>query len=211
MKIVSLESVDSTQKYLKKLIQKDSSLSALAVVADMQTDGIGSRNNSWRGMRGNLFLSFSWKLYNLPDDLKIESASIYFSYLLKETLSELGSEVWLKWPNDFYIESSKIGGMITHVVGDILVCGVGINLLYAPEGFEKLDIEVQKEILLKKYFEKIEKKILWKQVFSKYELEFHKSKNYFTHNESMQIALNDATLSSDGSLLVNGKRVYSLR
>ena len=51
-----------------------------------------------------IFFSFAIKIDELPTDLKLESASIYFAYLLKETLYELGSCVWLKWPNDFYID-----------------------------------------------------------------------------------------------------------
>lgn len=211
MKILSLDSVDSTQKYLKKLLQEEKSIISLAVVADMQTDGIGSRENSWKGMQGNLFLSFTLPLTYLPNDLRLESASIYFAYLLKETLNEFDSKVWLKWPNDFYIEKLKIGGMITHVVAENLVCGVGINLIHAPKGFGKIDVKISRKTLLKKYFEKIEKKIAWKQVFSKYELEFYKSKMFSVHDENKRVALDDATLSSDGSVLVNGKRIYSLR
>ena len=180
-------------------------------MAEVQTDGIGSRENRWNSLEGNLFLSFALKLENLPKDLKLESASIYFAYILKSLLNELNSEVWLKWPNDFYIEDKKIGGMITNIVNDSLICGVGLNLVTQPNGFAKLDIEVSRDDLVKKYFVNIEKKISWKQVFSKYELEFGKNKNFFTHNKSLRIPLEDVNLQSDGSIISNGERIYSLR
>ena len=211
MKIISLKSVDSTQKYLKELVLKKEIELPHAVCADIQTDGIGSRDNSWTGLEGNLFLSFAISLNKLPDDLKLESSSIYFAYLLKETLSELNSEVWLKWPNDFYIDDFKIGGMITNVVNSTLICGVGLNLVRAPENFTTLDIEISKEELLKKYFKNVEKKVLWKQVFSKYKLEFDKSKKYYTHNNNLKISLRDAILCGDGSIISNAERIYSLR
>jgi BirA family transcriptional regulator, biotin operon repressor / biotin---[acetyl-CoA-carboxylase] ligase len=211
LKIIYLESVDSTQNYLKELVRANSVEVPIAVHANIQTNGIGSRGNSWKGMDGNLFLSFAIDLQDLPDDLKLESASIYFAYLLKETLSEMNSSVWLKWPNDFYIDTFKIGGMITNITKNTLICGVGLNLVVAPDGFSILDIKISKDKLLEKYFKKIEKKILWKQVFSKYELEFHLNKNFFTHNNSSKISLKDVSLQCDGSIVNNGERIYSLR
>ncbi len=211
MQILSLDIVDSTQKYLKELVKLNSISLPYAVMANIQTDGVGSRDNIWNSCFGNLFLSFAIPLKNLPPDLKLESASIYFSYILKETLEELGSSVWLKWPNDFYINSEKIGGMITNLVEETLICGVGINLVLAPSGFEKLDIVVDRDSLVKCYFKNIEKKSLWKQVFSKYEIEFYKNKNFYTHSKTLVFSLRDATLESDGSIVINGERIYSRR
>jgi len=211
LQILFLDSVDSTQRYLKDLIKEDKIALPYAVVANSQTDGVGSRGNSWMGMDGNLFLSFAIDINELPQDLKLESASIYFSYILKEVLSELNSSVWLKWPNDFYIDNKKIGGMITNIVKETIICGVGLNLVTAPDTFEKLDIEIERDNLLNLYMRKIENCSSWKQVFSKYKLEFYKNQNFFTHDKNLVISLEDARLQSDGSLLINGKRIYSLR
>lgn len=211
MQIIYLDSVDSTQKYLKELIQEDKISLPCAVVADSQTDGVGSRGNSWSGVRGNLFLSFAIPLKELPKDLKLESASIYFSYILKETLCEFGSDLWLKWPNDFYIDEKKIGGMITNLLKDSLVCGVGLNIAEAPLGFGKLDVVIDRDELMERYFNNIKKMNLWKQVFSKYKIEFYKNQNFYTHNKNLIISLGNASLHSDGSIVINGERIYSLR
>jgi len=206
-----LKSVGSTQTYLKELVKAKNLQLPHAVFCDFQTDGIGSRDNSWQGMKGNLFLSFAIALKDLPQDLKLESSSIYFSYLLKDVLGSLNSSVWIKWPNDFYIDNLKIGGMITNIVDDTIICGVGLNLVNAPDGFAKLDISISKEKLLEKYFKKIEKRDSWKQVFSKYEIEFYRNKSFFTHKNNSKISLGDAKLQSDGSIIINGERIYSLR
>ncbi len=211
LKIIYLESVDSTQSYLKNLLKNKKLELPCAVVSNIQTNGLGSRGNSWQGLEGNLFLSFAIPLESLPKDLKLASSSIYFAYLLKETLSELGSHVWLKWPNDFYIDGIKIGGMITNVIGNILVCGVGINLVDAPENFTTLDISISRESLLKNYFEKVENIYLWKQIFSKYKIEFDKNKRFYTHNKNLKISLENAILQEDGSIIINTQRIYSTR
>jgi len=211
LNLLYLDSVDSTQNYLKELVRSSSIELPHAVVAKTQTDGVGSRGNAWNGLDGNLFLSFAIPLKDLPTGLKIESSSIYFAYILKETLADFSSSVWLKWPNDFYIDDKKVGGMITNIVKDTIVCGVGLNLITAPEGFAKLDINITNEELLQMYFKNIEKKILWKQVFSKYKLEFYKNQNFFTHKNNLRISLEGATLQSDGSIIINGERIFSLR
>jgi len=113
MDIVYLDEIDSTHRYLKEYIKENGFKIPIAVVTQNQTNGIGSRENSWYGMQGNLFFSFVLSKDFLPNDLKIESASIYFSYVLKEILTKYGSCVWLKWPNDFYLDDKKIGGTIT--------------------------------------------------------------------------------------------------
>jgi len=211
LQITYLESIDSTQTYLKSKILSCEIVAPYAVSANIQTSGLGSRDNSWSGFEGNLFLSFALKLDSLPKDLKLESASIYFSYILKITLEEKDSKVLIKWPNDFYIGDKKIGGMITNIIGDTLVCGVGINLVKSPTEFNVLDIKINKEKLLSEYFKNLEKNYSWKQIFSKYELEFYSNKSFYTHNNNDKIYLKDTKLQSDGSIIINSERIYSLR
>jgi BirA family biotin operon repressor/biotin-[acetyl-CoA-carboxylase] ligase len=209
--IFYLDEVDSTQSYLKDSLKSGSLCAPVAVCAKKQTAGKGSRGNSWIGVDGNLFFSFALSLREIPSDLKIESASIYFSFILKEVLAQRGSKLWMKWPNDFYIDSSKIGGTITNIQGDNLVCGIGLNLASAPDGFKCLDIEVSVENILNDYFNYLKKKIEWKQIFSKYKLEFCMSKSYVTHSENSEISLSEACLQDDGSIVSNGQRIFSLR
>ncbi|QOP44017.1 biotin--[acetyl-CoA-carboxylase] ligase [Sulfurimonas sediminis] len=211
LKIHYYNTLPSTQLFLKEELKNKKLTAPVAVVADIQTKGIGSRNNEWSSQKGNLFLSFALNTEQLPHDLKLESVSLYFSYLLKETLSEFGSKVFLKWPNDFYIGTKKTGGMITNRVDDTLICGVGINLVTAPQGFVSLDIMLNRKTLITAYLKKVEKKVLWKQVFSKYKLEFENNKEFFTHSDGKKISLESCVLESDGSLNINGERIYSRR
>ncbi|MGB5966259.1 MAG: biotin--[acetyl-CoA-carboxylase] ligase [Sulfurimonadaceae bacterium] len=211
MQTLWLESVDSTQRYLLDALKETDLVSPICVTALRQESGKGSRGNSWSGLDGNLFFSFAIERSELPSDLKLESSSIYFTYLLKELLAEMGSSLWLKWPNDFYLGDKKIGGAITNLYKDQLVCGIGLNTKVSPEGFSKLDIEIENETLLEHYFDIIKNPPLWKKVFSNYEIEFVKSRNYFTHSGDTKLSLENARLLDDGSIECDGQRIFSLR
>ena len=211
MTIYWLKSVTSTQIYLKEALKSGKYKAPCAVVTLKQTDGTGSRGNRWIGLEGNLFFSFAIDKSELPHDLKLESASIYFMYLLKEVLKSQGSKLWLKWPNDFYLRDKKIGGCITNIQAESLVCGIGINLKEAPENFGVIDIDFEAPKIVQMYLKSIEKKISWKQVFSKYKLEFENNIARVASINSKEFSLADTKMMDDGSLMYNGKRIYSQR
>jgi len=211
LRIIHFKSIDSTHKYLISAIKEGSISSSTLVYADEQTSGVGSRGNSWIAGKGNLFLSFCVNLKHLPKDLPLQSTSIYFAYILKELLASKGSCLWLKWPNDFYMDDKKIGGGITTKIGDKIICSIGLNIAIAPANFGKLDISIDKQYLIKEYVEKIKKNFSWKQVFSKYKIEFQKAKKFYFHLDDKIVFLDKVTLNQDGSITVNGKKVFSSR
>jgi len=57
----------------------------------------------------------------------------------------------------------------------------------------------------------LEKFPKWKQIFSEFEIEFELSRKFSVHIENYQTSLGDAQLCNDGSLIIGGKKVYSLR
>jgi BirA family transcriptional regulator, biotin operon repressor / biotin---[acetyl-CoA-carboxylase] ligase len=211
MKIIKLKEIDSTHRYIKDHIVENGYSEPLCVLCDYQTQGIGSRGNSWLGKEGNLFFSFVVDSSFLPEDLPLQSSSIYFSYILKDVLKDMGSKVWLKWPNDFYLDNKKIGGTITTVSKDLLYCGIGINLKEVSDDFGKLDINIDINHMLKSYFFKLEKKIFWKQIFSEFKIEFQHSKKFQTTIDNQKVSLENVILNDDGSIQVNNKKVFSLR
>lgn len=211
MKLIHVNKVDSTHRYLKDYIKKNGYKHPVCIYTDEQISGIGSRGNSWNGIKGNLFFSFAISKNELPIDLPMQSASIYFSFLLKQLLKEQNSTVWLKWPNDFYIEDKKIGGTITTVTGDIMMCGIGLNLKKVSEDFGYIDISLDIDNLLNDYLENIQKKILWREIFREYVIEFQLSKKFQATVNNQKISLEHAILNDDGSIEINNERVYSLR
>jgi len=211
LQIYSFDTLESTQVWLvEKLLAKEVEVPC-AVIAAMQTDGIGSRNNRWIGKRGNFFASLALRQQDLPSDLPITATSIFFSYLMKKTLFEKGSECWLKWPNDLYLKERKIGGCITAKKGENIVVGIGVNIVDAPQDFGVLDIETEPMELLEAFLKKVKNPPSWKQIFSNYSLEFEKSKNYRAHIGNEMVELKGAVLQKDGSLKIGQRRVVSLR
>ena len=211
MRIEFADSVPSTQKVLVEGLRNGEIQPPFALVAKEQTQGIGSRNNVWSGLEGNLFFSFCISETALPGDLKGESASIYFSVIMREVLAARGSKIWLKWPNDFYVGDKKIGGTLTTRVGEIYVCGMGINLKNAPENAGILDIDVSPSVAVGEFCKRLQTAPSWAEIFKKFESEFEKSREFITHFEGEEVALKDAKLLSDGSLDIDGRRVFSLR
>lgn len=211
MKILFFDELDSTHTYLKELIKKDAFSYPLCISTQNQTDGIGSRGNSWKGKKGNLFFSFVIDENSLPKDLQIQSASIYFSFILKKLLKSKGSNLWLKWPNDFYIDDKKIGGTITTVSKNLIFCGIGLNLLNVEEDFGKLDINIDIKETLEEYFENLKNEQSWKQIFSEFKIEFHRSRKYTATINNKKNSLENAILNEDGSIEIKNTKVFSLR
>ncbi|EHE9212121.1 biotin--[acetyl-CoA-carboxylase] ligase [Campylobacter upsaliensis] len=211
MQIVCIEKIASTQLFLCEQIRKDEIKQNTAIYALEQTSGVGSRDNAWISSKGNLHLSFCVREEDLPSDLPLASVSIYFAYLLKDLLAQKGSQIWLKWSNDLYLNDKKVGGVMSHKIGEFVVCGMGLNLKFAPQNAALCDVEIEIKELVEEFIKVLEKKFLWKQIFSKYVLEFEKSKKFSVHYEGKLYALEDALLYEDGSILLANKRVYSLR
>jgi BirA family biotin operon repressor/biotin-[acetyl-CoA-carboxylase] ligase len=211
LEILYFNTLPSTQKYLLKELKEGTVQAPIAVISSEQSSGLGSRDNSWSGGEGNFFASIAVDLDMLPEDLALGSASIYFSFIMKQTLELLGENIWLKWPNDFYLNDEKVGGTITKKVNNTLVCGIGINLKNSQNGYRALQCDISPQKLLENYLIALEKFPKWKQVFSEYEIEFKLSRKFSVHIENYQKSLADATLWEDGSFIIEGKRVFSLR
>lgn len=211
MEILCFNTLPSTQKYLVDQLEKGKVQAPIAVICSEQSSGLGSRDNSWSGGEGNFFASIALDLDMLPEDLPLGSASIYFSFIMKQTLDALGENIWLKWPNDFYLNDDKVGGTITKKVNNTLVCGIGINLKKSQNGYRALQCDISAQKLLRNYILALEKFPKWKQIFREYEIEFELSREFSVHIENDKKSLSDAILCEDGSLIIEGERVFSLR
>jgi len=211
LEIYSFERLDSTQKHLVEYIKGGKYKAPCAVIAKEQSSGVGSRDNSWSGGEGNFFASLAVDITSLPDDLSLASSSIYFSFIMKKVLEEQGIAVWLKWPNDFYLDKYKVGGTITQKVNQTLICGIGINLKNFQNGYKALDSDMEALYLLHLYLDAVSKFPTWKQIFIEYEVEFELSRAFSAHIDDDKKSLQDACLCKDGSLIIDGKKVFSLR
>ena len=134
MKIVRLDSVESTNKYCEVL--------DLAEVEDFtcywameQTAGIGQRGNHWHSAPGlnltfSLVLKPTWLMaarqFRLTQALSLAIVDLLNTYHLTLTTH-------IKWPNDIYVDGKKICGTLisARLAGDYIataICGIGLNV-----------------------------------------------------------------------------------
>jgi BirA family biotin operon repressor/biotin-[acetyl-CoA-carboxylase] ligase len=122
-KIVRLGSVTSTQDVAREMPIGS------VVVADHQTAGRGRSSHSWEAPRGAaLLVSFVLP----PNPLLSLAAGV-------AAAEACGRGVRLKWPNDLLLDGRKVGGILVEASPARAICGIGINLTWAPEGAAKLD------------------------------------------------------------------------
>lgn len=137
--IIHLETVDSTNRYLKQLVGKGHSEGTL-VISKCQTAGRGRHNKNWYSPLGNLYAS----LLLTPEEDKggllcqisliagVAAANI-ISDLLANLAFKENQRLGLKWPNDIYLNQKKCAGILCELEshprrGFFLVVGLGLNL-----------------------------------------------------------------------------------
>ena len=121
--LTHLETVDSTMDWLKRQSLQD----RLAVISDIQTSGRGRRGGQWQSPKGNLYLSFCVAV--TPELL--EKLPFIVALCVADSLPAI--KIQLKWPNDIWVGSKKLGGVLIERSGDFAVCGIGLNVIDAPD------------------------------------------------------------------------------
>lgn len=112
------------------------------VMCREQTAGRGQRSNRWVSAPGeNLTVSLILRPVGMTDKLFLLSKT--FSLAVVRSLNSYGIEASIKWPNDIYVKTCKIAGiLIEHSFwGNILVFSViGLGLNVNQITFPSMDI-----------------------------------------------------------------------
>ncbi|PUD73484.1 biotin--[acetyl-CoA-carboxylase] ligase [Helicobacter pylori] len=198
------DSLPSTQIYLLEKLKNNELKAPVLIVAKNQSAGIGSRGNIWESAKSALTFSLALNASDLPNDLPMQANALYLGFLFKEVLKELGSQTWLKWPNDLYLGDQKIGGVLVNVYKDMRVCGIGVNRVSTK--WACLDIGASDDWIIEGFLKKIEENLFWGEVLSKYALEFHRNDSFSFHNDwGEAVSLRDSELLEDGRICIKGK------
>jgi BirA family biotin operon repressor/biotin-[acetyl-CoA-carboxylase] ligase len=121
--MVHRESVTSTQDVARELPIGS------VVVADFQSAGRGRLDHRWEAPPGTaLLVSFVLA----PNPLLSLAAGV-------AAAEACGPPVRLKWPNDPMLNGLKVGGILVEAMPTKAVCGIGVNLTWAPDGAARLD------------------------------------------------------------------------
>ncbi|MEN9971854.1 MAG: hypothetical protein RIS20_201 [Bacteroidota bacterium] len=128
-----LDSVDSTNNFAAKLINDQICQNSAVILADEQSAGKGQMGNTWESAAAaNLLSSFVWK----PDNLSVtdqSKISWMISLSVHKLLLRLGIDASIKWPNDIYVGSKKIAGILieNQLEGNHIswvIAGIGLNV-----------------------------------------------------------------------------------
>jgi BirA family transcriptional regulator, biotin operon repressor / biotin---[acetyl-CoA-carboxylase] ligase len=121
--VLRVDSVTSTQDLARKLPVGS------IVIADHQTAGRGRLERRWESPPGTaLLVSFVLE----PNPLLSLAAGV-------AAAEACGPDVRLKWPNDLLLRAKKLGGILVETTPERAICGIGINLTWAPDGAAKLE------------------------------------------------------------------------
>src|SRR5579859_7091500 len=125
-------SVSSTQD-----IARDMPVGSI-VVAQHQKAGRGRAGKRWEAPPGTALLA-SFVLR--PNPILSLAAGV-------AAAEACGPPVRLKWPNDLLLGDKKLGGILVEATSTKAICGIGINLSWAPEGAAMLN-RPRDEVLIK--------------------------------------------------------------
>ncbi len=140
-KVIKLEETASTNRYLNELAQQATVQEGTVVIARYQSKGQGLGGTTWFSEPGsNLLMSVLFRPEFLPVN-KIYLISKAIALAIKDFLSEQGLDAKIKWPNDIYVDNSKICGVLiensmrgSQVLQSL--CGIGLNInqqIFPPE------------------------------------------------------------------------------
>lgn len=141
MKIEYYEQINSTHKYAQTIAQ-DLESDRKVIIADEQTDGIGTKGRSWYTGKGNniamtIILHTKRKINELKD-LPIEVAKI-----VQKSIKELYNyNLKIKEPNDLMLNNKKICGILTQTNTQ----GEKINYILISMGFNVNETRFSEEV-----------------------------------------------------------------
>ena len=139
--LITLESVDSTNKHAAELLAQGSLSHGTVILANEQTAGRGQRGRIWRSGSG-LDLTASVVLrfehLNVSEQFvlaKIASLAVHdvVSTAMKVAVDRGGELTRIKWPNDVLVDRRKVSGILikNDIVGGLVmnsIIGIGINV-----------------------------------------------------------------------------------
>ena len=133
-KIIRFEKVNSTNNTAIRII-KNSNIDYGMIISKTQKSGKGQYGKKWISFKGNLFVSFFYKLENIT--ISLNQLTKINCLLVKKLISNYyKKKIIYKKPNDLLIDKKKICGILQEKISKInneyLIVGIGINLIKNP-------------------------------------------------------------------------------
>jgi BirA family biotin operon repressor/biotin-[acetyl-CoA-carboxylase] ligase len=125
--MLRLRSTSSTMKDAAALAAKGQP-HGTAVVADVQTAGIGRHGHAWHSEdTGGLYLSIVLRLPLTSASMPILTMALGLA--VQRAVNDFAQVAAdLRWPNDVMLSERKLAGILVQAAGDALVAGIGLNV-----------------------------------------------------------------------------------
>ena len=204
--ILYYTTIDSTNNFCKNnsLEFQDGTL----VLAETQTQGRGRFNRHWFSPKGTgIFCSIFLKPKLSPYDIS-KITSIICAAIAK-TLIDIDVPIYIKWPNDIYLEDKKLGGILTEMKCDMdeinyLIIGFGLNINQGKEDFPKdiCDIATSLKSSFNKEFNREEILI---SIIKNFEYFYNVLSNDSDSKEAFEIIRNNSYVMNKEVVIFKGK------
>lgn len=154
LEIIEYQILDSTNNEAKRLLEENGE--NFVIFTESQTSGKGRAGKDWQSEDGNLFFTIA-----LKPKLQPEIYPLLAGYVLHKVFADLNLPTKIKWPNDIYINTKKLSGILTEFHKGQILVGIGVNILTSPSLFERKttslrenNIDIDKKLLLKQTIKK---------------------------------------------------------
>ena len=133
-KVFRYKKVKSTNNTAIKII-KETDHNFGMMISETQTGGKGQYGRKWISYKGNILISFFYKLQKI--NLSMKQLSRKNCFLVKDVISKFYKrKIVYKSPNDLLINKKKICGILQEKINksgnDYLIVGIGFNLIKSP-------------------------------------------------------------------------------
>jgi BirA family biotin operon repressor/biotin-[acetyl-CoA-carboxylase] ligase len=190
--IHEFDELESTNLQALNLARNKQIFEKEIIVAGAQTKGRGRMERSWQSPKGNLYFSLVLQpkvelvkisqisfiaavalrkalegifQYSFDEKMNLVDANISAELQTPPSLmrSGLSQKVQNKWPNDILVNGKKIGGILIENDANLVVLGVGVNVLSNPQNtifpaanLAEFGVELLPQKLLEKFLDEFE-------------------------------------------------------
>ncbi|MGK6350728.1 biotin--[acetyl-CoA-carboxylase] ligase [Parapedobacter sp. DT-150] len=153
--VITVQRTPSTNEYLKKELSKSTPLAeGTVIMAVDQFAGRGQKGATWHSEPGqNLTISILLTPTFLSPKHQFHLTAAISLGIVRWLESLLPEDVYIKWPNDLYVNHKKIGGILIENIlkghvwkAAIVGIGINVNQLAFPEPIRESVISI-KQIL----------------------------------------------------------------
>jgi len=146
VRLIEKDETVSTSTDCRQEIELHPSAAPLLINAKFQTGGRGRQGKQFSSPEGGLYMSLAVRAEtDFSHSVRITSAAATAVCRAVESVTGLSCEI--KWVNDIYKNGKKLCGILTEAINDytagitqVLIIGVGINLVDHPQGMNATDL-----------------------------------------------------------------------